>query len=98
MPRVPENRRPLKPEEAFRHVLRDLRRERGLTQDALAFDAGLHRTEIGLLERGQRVPSLRTLYKLAAPLGMEPSAMLARAEELMRRPRATGSSNRRRLG
>lgn len=81
----------MKPEEAFRRVLRNLRRERGLTQEALAFDAGLHRTAIGLLERGQRVPSLSTLYKLAGPLAVAPSALLARAEDLMRRPRAGNS-------
>lgn len=79
-----------KPEEAFRRILRELRKQRGLTQEALAFDAGLHRTAIGLLERGQRVPSLTTLYKLAGPLGVAPSAMLARAEELIRRSRRGG--------
>jgi transcriptional regulator with XRE-family HTH domain len=80
----------VKPEEAFRRILRELRKHRGLTQEALAFDAGLHRTAIGLLERGQRVPSLSTLYKLAGPLGVPPSAILARAEELIRRSRRGG--------
>jgi transcriptional regulator with XRE-family HTH domain len=32
--------------------------------------AGLHRTEIGLLERGARVPRIDTLLKLAAALGV----------------------------
>lgn len=80
------------PEEAFQRVLRELRKQRGLTQENLGFESGLHRTAIGLLERGERVPSLSTLYKLAGPLGVAPSAMLARAEELVRRPRRGGKS------
>jgi transcriptional regulator with XRE-family HTH domain len=75
------------PEEAFRRVLRHLRKECGLTQEKLGFEAGLHRTAIGLIERGLRIPSITTLYKLARPLGTRPSAILARAEELVRRSR-----------
>jgi transcriptional regulator with XRE-family HTH domain len=75
------------PEEAFRRVLRHLRKERGLTQETLGFEAGLHRTAIGLLERGLRVPSISTLYKLAPPLGTTPAMMLARADELVTRSR-----------
>jgi transcriptional regulator with XRE-family HTH domain len=75
----------VKAEEAFRRVLRELRKGQGLTQETLAFDAGLHRTAIGLLERGQRVPSLSTLYKLAPALATTPSAMLARVDEIVLR-------------
>jgi transcriptional regulator with XRE-family HTH domain len=43
-------------------------RERaGITQEELSFGASLHRTEIGLLERGGRIPRIDTLAKLAGP-------------------------------
>jgi len=38
--------------------------------------AGLHRTEIGLLERGARIPRIDTLLKLAAALDIDPSKLL----------------------
>lgn len=36
----------------FGEVIRDQRDERGLSQEALAAKAGLHRTQISLIERG----------------------------------------------
>lgn len=44
------------------------RQRASLSQEALAFPAGLHRTEIGLLERGERCPRIDTVVKLAAAL------------------------------
>lgn len=44
-------------------------RERaGLSQEEVGFRAELHRTEIGALERGGRIPRIDTLVKLAAVL------------------------------
>lgn len=52
-------------------------RERvGLSQEELSFRAALHRTEIGLLERGARIPRIDTLAKLAGALGIEPGELL----------------------
>jgi len=39
------------------------REQSGITQEELAFRASLHRTEIGLLERGGRVPFGNTAQK-----------------------------------
>ncbi|HEY0392669.1 MAG TPA: helix-turn-helix transcriptional regulator [Solirubrobacterales bacterium] len=47
-----------------------------VTQEEIAFRAGLHRTEIGLLERGGRIPRIDTLVKLAGALGVEPADLL----------------------
>lgn len=47
-----------------------------ITQEALADRAELHRTEIGLLERGLRVPRIDTLLRLAAALAVEPAELL----------------------
>lgn len=52
------------------------RKSAGLTQEELAFRAGLHRTEIGLLERRMRVPRIDTLAKLAGAIGVEPATLL----------------------
>lgn len=54
----------------FAENLRRIRKETGLSQEEVGFRAGLHRTEVGLLERGARVPRLDTLVKLASALGV----------------------------
>jgi transcriptional regulator with XRE-family HTH domain len=53
------------------------RRRAYLSQERLGARAGLHRTEIGLLENGQRVPRLDTLVKLIGALSVEPGELLA---------------------
>jgi transcriptional regulator with XRE-family HTH domain len=47
------------------------RRRAGLSQEQLAQRASLHRTEIGLLERGFRLARIDTVVKLAGALEME---------------------------
>jgi DNA-binding XRE family transcriptional regulator len=44
------------------------RKRSGLSQEELGFRAELHRTQIGVLERGARLPRIDTLVKLAAAL------------------------------
>ena len=68
-------------EEAFATVLRELRTSKGLTQEQLAFDAGLDRTFISLLERGQRQPSLGTIFQLSRALGVGSAAVIQRVED-----------------
>jgi transcriptional regulator with XRE-family HTH domain len=50
--------------------LRRARRRADLSQEQLGYRASLHRTEIGLLERGARVPRIDTLVKLTTALGI----------------------------
>lgn len=52
----------------FGQNLRRYRRVADLSQEQLGIRAGLHRTEIGLLERGARTPRIDTLLKLATGL------------------------------
>lgn len=56
--------------------LRRARTEAGLSQETLGFRARLHRTEISLLERGERDPRLTTICRLAAALRADPSTLL----------------------
>lgn len=59
----------------FATNLRRLRKAAGLTQEELAERAGVHRTEIGLLEHGKRRPGLEMLVKLAGSLGVPPEEL-----------------------
>ena len=68
------------PEQVFGHVLQSLRRERGLSQEQLGFEAGLHRTYISLLERGRYSPSLSALFRLALALSVSPTELVRRVE------------------
>lgn len=60
----------------FGAVLRELRKKQPLSQEKLAFEAGLDRTYISLLELGQRSPSLDTMLAIARALHI-PFATLA---------------------
>lgn len=54
---------------AFGQRVRAAREARGWTQEDLAYEAGLDRTYIGGIERGQRNIALLSLNKLALALG-----------------------------
>jgi transcriptional regulator with XRE-family HTH domain len=62
--------------------LRQLRQDRGLSQEQLGFESGYHRTYISLLECGQKSPSLQTIFKLAEVLKVEPSEIIERIQAL----------------
>lgn len=57
--------------------IRALRRARGLSQEELADELGVHRTYMGGLERGERNLTLRTLERLAVRLGVDPVSLLS---------------------
>jgi DNA-binding XRE family transcriptional regulator len=67
-------------EKAFGVILRDIRKERGLSQETLAVESGHHPSYIGQMERGQKSPSLRTIMNLAGALRTPGSEMLRRIE------------------
>jgi transcriptional regulator with XRE-family HTH domain len=52
----------------FGENLRRLRKQAEISQEELGLRASLHRTEIGLLERGARTPRIDTLVKVASAL------------------------------
>lgn len=56
--------------------LRKLRQEAGLSQEAFADQAGIHRTYISDLERGARNPTITVVDKLATALGVNAGRLL----------------------
>ena len=69
---------------AFGLVLKEIREDRQVSQEALALAAGLDRTYISLLERGHRQPTLGSLFALAGALEVAPRTMVARVEKHLR--------------
>jgi transcriptional regulator with XRE-family HTH domain len=63
-------------EQQFGEALRQLRIQKKLSQEALGFESGYHRTYISLLERGKKSPSLNTIFKLADTLNIKPSELV----------------------
>jgi transcriptional regulator with XRE-family HTH domain len=67
---------------ALGQAIRELRSERGWSQEELSLHSGVHRNYIGGLERAERRPSVETVGKLADALGVKPSEVFQRAERL----------------
>jgi transcriptional regulator with XRE-family HTH domain len=61
-------------------VLRTVRLEVGLTQEQLALAADIDRTFVSLIERGERQPTVRVLFKLAAALHVSPVRLIQMTE------------------
>ena len=61
-------------------AIRRLRIDRGLSQEALATDAGLDRSYMGGIERGEHNVAIVNLLKIARCLGIEASVLLKAAK------------------
>ena len=55
----------------FGEQVRELRKQKGLSQEGLALACGLDRTYVGGVERGERNISLLNIYKIAEALGVD---------------------------
>jgi transcriptional regulator with XRE-family HTH domain len=62
----------------FGKRLRELRVKAGLSQEALADLAGIHRNYLGETERGLRNVSLRNILKIAAALNVHPAKLFTK--------------------
>lgn len=67
---------------AYGQALREIRVDRGISQERLAHLADLDRTYVSGIERGERNPSLTKILKLADALDVKVSVLAARAEGL----------------
>jgi transcriptional regulator with XRE-family HTH domain len=63
---------------AFGRVLRRCRQDAGFSQEALALEAEIDRSFVSLLERGQRQPTLETVFRLARVLKVNPAILINR--------------------
>jgi transcriptional regulator with XRE-family HTH domain len=68
---------------AYGQALRAFRMEVGLSQGQLAQEAGLDRSYVSGIERGERNPSLANILKLTDVLGIKLSDLARAAEELL---------------
>ncbi len=66
---------------AFGSAVRKRRLQLGLSQEKLAFRCGSHRNYIGEIERGEKSPSLHTIFALAEALEIETPDLMRMIEE-----------------
>lgn len=62
--------------QAFGARLREMRKQKGFSQEGLALACGLDRTYIGGVERGERNISLVNIQKIADAIGVSPSELM----------------------
>lgn len=65
----------------FGEAVRQLRKSQGISQEEFADLIGIHRTYIGGIERGERNPTLTTIWKIAGALGVSPRELLPQSDD-----------------
>ncbi|HEX4805734.1 MAG TPA: helix-turn-helix transcriptional regulator [Conexibacter sp.] len=70
---------------AFGRTLRKARRDRDLSQEALADEAGLSAKHVGEIERANKDPRLTTVLKLASALDLRSSELFELLDERLER-------------
>ncbi len=74
--------RRIEPQTDLGQAIRELRDERGLTQEALANQVEMHPTWISRLESGEHDPAWSTVQRISKALGVSTAELAARAETL----------------
>jgi len=67
--------------ELIGNVIREIRKSRGMTQEVLSGLAELDRTHYSKIERGQRSPTVETLFKIARALDIQPHEIMIEIEK-----------------
>ncbi|WP_345797196.1 helix-turn-helix transcriptional regulator [Castellaniella sp. MT123] len=68
------------PAQAFGAAVRALRTEQGVAQETLANLAGVERSHMGKIERGEHMPTLAIIFKIARALGCSAADLMAETE------------------
>lgn len=66
-------------------VIQRVREEKHLSQEVVSGFADIGRTHLSAIERGVRKPTLETFYRIAEALKIQPSALLAKIEDEIKR-------------
>ena len=64
----------------FGVAVRALRMERGIAQESLAHQAGIERSHMGKIERGEHMPTLAIIFKIAGALECSTAVLMSEAE------------------
>ena len=64
-------------------VIAKFRRKKGISQEVMSGLAGIGRTHLSAIERGERKPTLETLYKLSCALGLNMSDIVLEIEKML---------------
>ena len=62
-------------------VIQRFREQKRQSQELVSGFAGIGRTHLSAIERGERKPTLDTFFKIAAALDIKPSIIMAAIEE-----------------
>ena len=68
---------------AFGAAVRAARTTRGIAQETLALLSKIERSHVGKIERGEHMPTLAAVLKIARALGMSGAELMAAAEALL---------------
>lgn len=60
---------------SFGKRVAELRKKAGYSQEQFAFKCGVDRTYVGVIERGEKSPTLNTIEKIAKALGISKSLL-----------------------
>jgi len=82
----------ISPPEAFGQAAREIRKERGLSQEQAALNGGIDRAYLGHIERASKSATLRTIWKMASALGVPVSDIFIRAEQILEAQTTNGAS------
>lgn len=62
-------------------IIQRKREQKKLSQEVVSGLAGIGRTHLSAIKRGERKPTLETFFKIAEALNVRPSALLAEVED-----------------
>lgn len=61
-----------------------MRKEKGISQEALALESGFDRTYVSLIERGVKSPTIRAVMRMASVLNVPASEIVAAMEQKLK--------------
>lgn len=68
---------------ALGKAVREVRLERGLTQEKLGHETGIHRNYVGGIERGERSPTVKRIVVISNALKVDLDDLFRRAADLL---------------